>query len=923
MTGSTVGHYRVTAKLGAGGMGEVYLAEDTKLGRQVALKVIPPAFAQDAHRMARFQREAQVLASLNHPNIATIHGLEDDGTVRALVMELVEGPTLAEKIVGAQHAAPAQTGMPLDEALPIAKQIAEGLEYAHERGVIHRDLKPANVKITHDGKVKILDFGLAKALSDDSSVQDEAFSPTLSAVASKTGIILGTAAYMSPEQAKGKPVDRRADIWSFGVLLYEMLTGQRLYTGETASETLAHVITKDPALDVLPVGTPRRIRRLLARCLTRDPKARLQAIGEARIAIEQVIAQPAEEIAGPEASGLAAQSAPPAPAWQRALPWAVAILAVVTAALSSWAPWRPAPALVPTPAIRMSVEMGAPASLVVDRGPSVVLSPDGTRLALVAQDAKLQRQIYVRNIDQLQATPLAGTDGARDPFFSPDGTWIAFFAGGKLKKISVQGGAAVTLCDAPAPFGGSWGENDAIVFAPDSRTALFRVSSAGGKPEPLTKLDQSKGELTHRWPQVLPGGEAVLFGLQMPVSLVDEGNIVVQSLKSGERRTVVEAGTYGRYVPSGHILYAHRGNLFAVPFDLSRLEVTGPRAPFLERVVFASLIGGAQYSFSNTGSFVYVTGESQASKSVVDWMDRAGKFQPLQSVPADYVNPRISPDGKQLSLNVIEGGSADVWVYDWARDTMTRLTFDPGNDIAQMWTPDGQRIGFASNRGGAQNLYWQRADGAGEAQRLTESKNTQFAYSWTPDGKTLAFHEMDPVTGNDIWVLPIDGDEKSGWKPGTPQLFLKTPFAEATPFFSPDGRWLAYQSNESGRNEVYVRPFPGGDGKWMVSSEGGILPRWLRSGKELFYLRPEDNRIMVVNYREVDGSFQADKPVLWSPGQFADLGGRPNYDVAPDGKRFAVLRFPEGKENAEKNDKFVLILNVFEELRRRVPAGKK
>jgi Tol biopolymer transport system component len=912
MIGQSISHYKVTAKIGAGGMGEVYRATDTKLGREVALKVLPQEFAADAQRMARFQREAQVLASLNHPNIASIYGLEHQDKIQALAMELVEGPTLAERI--------ALGPIPLDEALPLARQIAEALEYAHEKGIIHRDLKPANVKITSDGKAKVLDFGLAKALSEDASSQDAAsHSPTLSAMATKTGIILGTAAYMSPEQAKGKPADRRADIWAFGVVLYEMLSGRQLYTGETASEVLAHVITKDPTLETLPAATPARIRLLLARCLTRDPKLRLQAIGEARIAIEETLSGKADALPGGAEARPHAET--PKPAWQRALPWAVATLAIVTAALSSWAPWRSAPAL--TPSMRMSAEMGAPASLVLDRGAAVILSPDGTRLAFLAQDDKQKRQIYVRDVDQLLATPLAGTEGARDPFFSPDGKWIAFFADGKMKKIATQGGAAVTLCDAPAPFGGSWGEDDSIVFTPEGRASLFRVSSAGGKPEPLTKLDQSKVELTHRWPQVLPGGEAVLFTVQMPVGGFDDGTIVLQNLKSGERRTVVTGGTYARYVPTGHILYGNKGNLFAVPFDLARLAVTGPPAPFLEHVVMASSTGGAQYSLANSGTFVSVLGESRASSLAVYWMDRAGKFQPLRSVPGDYVNPRISPDGKQLSLNVFEGGSADVWVYDWSRDTMTRLTFDPGNDIAQSWTPNGQRLTFASNRNGAQNLYWQRADGAGEAQRLTESKNTQFAYSWTPDGKTLAFHETDPATNNDLWVLPMEGDEKSGWKPGKPKVFLKTPFNEGTPIFSPDGRWLAYQSNESGRNEVYVRPFPGGEGKWLVSNGGGHQVRWSRNAKELFYVRPEDHKIMVASYRVVGGSFQADKPVLCSPGQLADIGGRPNYDVAPDGKRFAVLRFPEGKEDAEKNDKFVLILNVFEELRRRVPAGKK
>ncbi len=909
MIGQSISHYKVTAKLGAGGMGEVYQATDSKLGREVALKILPEAFAQDAQRMARFSREAQLLASLNHPNIAQIYGLEESGGVRALAMELVEGLTLAERIAAGP--------VPLEEVLPMARQIAEALEYAHERGIIHRDLKPANVKVRPDGTVKVLDFGLAKALESETSAMDASHSPTMSAVATRAGVLMGTAAYMSPEQARGKSVDRRADIWAFGCVLYEMLRGKKVFDGDTVSDSLAAVIRADPDWSALPPTTPPRILELLRRCLEKDGKRRLRDIGEARILLEDFIADPQAQSGGAEARPSTETLEPP---WKRMLPWVVAGLTIIAAGLTAWAPWRPAPA--PPLSARWSVEIGAPASLVADRGPSVVLSPDGTRLAFLAQDAKQQRQIYVRNIDQLQATPLAGTEGARDPFFSPDGTWLAFFADGKLKKIAVQGGAAVTLCDAPTPRGGAWGEDDSIVFTPEGRASLFRVSSAGGKPEPLTELIQSKGELTHRWPQTLRGGEAVLFTVQTPGGF-GAGSVVVQLLKSGERRTVATSGSYGRYVPSGHIIYAQGGNLFAVPFDINRLEVTGPPAPFLERVVFAASVGGAQFSFSNTGSFVYVSGESQASRLAVYWMDREGKFQLLRAVLGDYVNPRISPDGKRLSLSVSEGGSNDVWVYDWARDTMTRLTFS-GNDFAQVWTPDGQRHAFSSNRSGFQNLYWQRADGTGEIQRLTESKNTQFPSSWTPDGKFLAYWESAQATGNDIWVLPMEGDEKSGWKPGTPKLFLRTPFNENNPAFSPDGRWLAYGSNESGRNEVYVRPFPSGEGKWMISNGGGGHPRWSRNGKELFYRALEETRLMVANYHVVGGSFQADKPVLWSPGQFADLGGRPNYDVAPDGKRVVVLRFVESAGKiAEKDDKFVLIQNVFEELRLRIPAGKK
>ena len=909
MIGQTIAHYRVTSKLGAGGMGEVYRAADSRLGRDIALKVVPAAFVQDAERMARFEREAQVLASLNHPNIATIHGIEDGAGVRALVMELVEGPTLAERI--------AQGALPLEEALHIAKQIAEALEYAHDRGIIHRDLKPANVKITADGKVKVLDFGLAKALSDDLSAQDASHSPTLSMAATKAGIILGTAAYMSPEQAKGKSADRRADIWAFGVVLYEMLTGRQLYTGETVSEVLAHVITKDPALEVLPGDTPARVRRLLERCLARDPKLRLQAIGEARIAIEEHLANPAAvEATAVETVAL------PAPAWQRLLPWAVAGLAIGAAGLTAWAPWRPAP--VPPLATRLSVEVGAPVSLAVGGESAAILSPDGTRFAFSANDANQKRQIYVRAHDQLEAAALSGTDGARDIFFSPDGQWIGFFADNKLKKIATQGGAAVTLCDAPNNRGGWWGEDGTIVLAAGNRDPLVRVSAAGGTPQPVTQLDKARVETTHRWPQVLPGGKAILFTAHTAGANFDDSHILIHVVKTGERKTLHQGGFHARYLPSGHVVYAHQGTLFALPFDLGRLEATGPPAPFQERVITSSGGGGAQFTFSNTGAFLYVPGDDRSGSVLIQWMDREGKFKPLRALAGEYNQPQFSPDGKRLAMMVTTSGENDIWIYEWERDTMTRFTFEPGFDGFPVWSPDGKRIAFNSERGGTSGIYWQRADGTGEVQRLVESKNRVLPHSFSPDGKTLAYTETDPKTLADIWLLPLEGDEKSGWKPGKARVFLNGPHIESTPRISPDGRWLAYMSLESGRQEVFVRPLSGSGGKWQVSNAGGWMPKGSKNGKELFFRARDESRIMVAPYRAASESFQADKPLLWSEGRFASRGNLTNFDLAPDGKRFAVLKIPESEEGANNRiDKFVMILNSFEELRRRVPSGKK
>ena len=903
--GTRLGSYEVVALIGAGGMGEVYRARDTRLNRDVALKVLPEAFASNPERMARFEREAKLLATLNHPNIAAIYGLEVCGSIRALVMELVEGPTLADRV--------ASGPVPVEETLPIARQVADAVEYAHDQNVMHRDLKPANIKVTSEGVVKVLDFGLAKALADEPTQADMSNSPTLSMAATMQGVILGTAAYMSPEQARGKKVDRRADVWAFGCVCCELLTGRRVFAGEDVSETLAWVMTKEPAFDTFPTTTPPAIRNLLRRCLERNLKRRMQHMGEARIIIEDVLSGAASEPGAAQRKG------------RERMAWAVAAVAIVIAALALGAVtyFRRA-AEAPQP-MRLSAEIGADASLYTAYGPSAILSPDGMRLALLAAGSDQRRRIYVRSLDQLQATALSGTENAGDPFFSPDGQWIGFFAGGKLKKISVQGGAAVTLCDAADDRGGSWGQDGMIVFTKDTGSALSKVSSAGGTSQPLTTLDKQAGEITHRWPQVLPGGKAVLFTSSTSVAGAgfEDAEIVVYSMASGQRKTLQRGGFHGRYLPSGHVVYMHEGTLFAVPFDLERLEVSGQPAPILEGVSANPSSGGAQFSFSETGNLMYVAGGGGGQNVSIYWMDREGKFQPLRETPGFYYNPAFSPDGKRLALDILDGQRRDIWVYEWERDTLTRLTFAGEQNGYPAWTPDGQRIRYSSQeKGGTFNLGWIRADGAGNAQRLAESKSPQLAGSWRPDGKVLAFYQTNTNTGNDIMILPLEGDEKSGWKPGEPKPFVNSPFAELEPAFSPDGRWLAYASNESGNYEVYVRPFPGPGGKWQISTGGGLYPKWSRNGKELFYRTP-DSKIMVATYTAAGDSFRAGKPQLWSPGQFTDRGAATyNFDLHPDGKRFAVLKAP-GTEQAAAVNKVNIVLNWFDELRRRVPAGKQ
>jgi serine/threonine protein kinase len=916
-SGTKLGQYEILEPIGAGGMGEVYRASDSKLGRVVALKVLPSGLHMDEHRLLRFEREAQILAALNHPYIATIHGFEDSGPIRALVMELVEGPTLADRI--------AEGPLPLEEALGIAAQIAEALEYAHERGIIHRDLKPANVKITPDGKVKVLDFGLAKALEDSPETVNIATSPTLSVAATRAGIILGTAAYMSPEQANGKSVDRRGDVWAFGVVLFEMLTGKQLYSGETASETLAAVIMKEPDLALLPSGTPSPIKHLIRRCLTRDPRLRLRDIGEARIAINEYLANPAAVAETPSSA-----SSPPAQrsASPRIVPWSVAAFAVLLAAFALWAPWRPTPQ--PAQPMRLSVELGAPASLTISGwGSPIMISPDGSRFLFNAiTDSDQRARLYIRQRDQLQANLLAGTEDARNPFFSPDGQWIGFFAEGKLRKVSVQGGAAVTLCDAPNDRGGAWAEDGTIILAAGNRDGLVRVPQAGGTPQPFTTLDRTKGEVTHRWPQVLPGGKAVLFISHTSGTNFDDSTINIFVLKTGERRVIRQGGMYSRYLPSGHIVFGRAGTLFAIPFDLERLQAIGEPAPFLEHVAMTAGTGSAQFDFSNTGMFVYVVGGNQTGNIVIDWMDHAGKLEPLRALLGDYIYPRFSPDGTKLAVTVIDHTGRDIWVYDWKRDTLSRITFGPGASDAPVWTNDGRRIIYSSAQGAnAPNLFWVRSDGTGAPEQLTEAKGAQFPSSISPDGKTLAFSQADASannTGWDIWTLSLDGSDKPGWKPGKPQVFLNTPFREDSPAFSPDGRWLAYSSDDTGIHEIYVRPFPGPGGKWQVSSGGGMFPIWSKNGKELFFRTTnQPYKMMVAAYRAVGNSFQNDKPQEWSPTTFEVRGNTSVYDLAPDGKRFAVLKIPEtSATSATKNDKFVLILDAFDELRHRVPTGK-
>ncbi len=900
--GAVLGRYKVESLIGRGGMGEVYRARDTTLGRDVAIKALPGALATDPERLSRFEREAHLLASLNHPHIAVLYGLERVDGVPFLAMELVPGESLAERL--------SRGPIPVEEALSLFRQITEALEAAHERGMVHRDLKPANVMVTPEGKVKVLDFGLAKALDEDPREGGISESPTNTYGATRAGVVLGTASYMSPEQARGKKVDARTDIWALGAVMYESLTGRKAFPGETVTDVLAAILKNEPDWEALPKGTPFPLRTLLKRCLQKDPARRLHHAADVRIEIEEATMSPEPAVA---------------PAGKRSLaPWIFGAVMALGVGVTLWALWRPAPE--PATPVRLSVELGADASLAADVGPAAILSPDGKLLAFSARKAAGERpQLYTRRLEQLAASPLAGTEDARDPFFSPDGQWIAFFADGKLKKVAVTGGAAVTLSVASEARGGTWSEDGTILFTDSGGpgVGLSRVSSAGGAAEVLTTPDQAAGERSHSWPQALPGGKAVLFTAVSRGAIYDDASIMVQSLPRGPKKVVQRGGYHGRYLPSGHLVYMHGGTLFAVPFDLGRLEPTGPPAPVLEGVIGnVGGTGGAQFAFSERGTLVFLPGQGLGNEVPIQWMDENGKTEPLRTLAGNYSSIRFSPDGQRLAMGLGEGSEQDVWVYEWGRDRMSRLTLAPGADASPVWTPDGRWIAFSSMRAdkATANLYWQRADGTGEAERLTESNNPQGPASWHPSGKFVAFHETTPAN-RDIWILPMEGDEASGWKPGKPAAFLISPFFETDAAFSPDGRWLAYSSEEPGRLEVYVRPFPGPGGQWQVSEGGGRFPTWSRNRKELFYRTPEST-LMVASYAAEGDSFRAEKPRKWSPGLAPPLAPfNRTFDLHPDGQRFAVLKAAEQAE--DKSDHVVFIQNFFEELRRVAPAGKR
>ena len=842
-------------------MGQVWQATDTQLNRKVALKILPDAFAADPDRLARFKREAQILASLNHPNIAAIYGIEESDDTRALVLELVEGPTLADRI--------AKGPIPLDEALPIAKQIAEALEAAHEAGVIHRDLKPPNIKVREDGTVKVLDFGLAKAL-DPNPESDPSQSPTLTAAATQMGVIMGTASYMSPEQARGKSVDKRSDIWAFGCVLYEMLTGRPVIQGELVSDVLAKIIEGRPDLAALPAGVPPPVRQLLRRCLEKDPRRRLRDIGEALIQLEDAIG-----VAPDTATATTVASRPVSWRWLTITALGALGLGSLITGTVVWS-LRPTVSRQPAQMVLLTPPEGP-----LRRGsgqPDVAISRDGSRVVYRSgSGVRIGGQLYLREMGGLEATLIPGAEGAQSPFFSPDGEWVGYFHAqeGTLKKVSVLGGTPLTITDLNGDLqGASWGRDDAIVFATTESKGLLRISADGGDPELLTTIDLERSETDHFWPAVVPDGRAVLFTAWS--GSAEASRIRVASLETGEVTDIAPGGSYPRYASSGHVVYAVGGTLRAVGFDVDRLEVTRNPVPVLENVDTKST-GAASYDVSESGSIAYVAAGSGAVDRNLMWVDQQGLSTLLVEAPADYAFPRLSPDGTQVAVS-IGGDNGDIWLCSVERRACSRLTVEGGN--YPVWTPDGTRVTFNSDRAGDLDLYWKPADGSGEAEPLLVRERNQYPISWSPDGRVLAFSEISAIgSGLDNMLLPLGGE---------PEQFVATLFDERSPTFSPNGRWIAYRSNESGTMQLYVRPYPGPGGRYPVSLEGGEEPIWSRDGRQLYFR--EGDRLMVTDVGS-GSEFSVGEPrFALVEGYDVQTTGTQNYDIDLDGQRFVMIR---------------------------------
>jgi len=885
----SLAHYRLVDKLGQGGMGVVWRATDTKLGRDVAIKVLPDPFLADPERLARFEREARVLASLTHANIAAIYGLERTGEHHFLVLELAEGETLADRL--------ARGPIPVREALRIADQIAAALAAAHEKGIIHRDLKPANVKITPAGTVKVLDFGLAKVWEPQATEGMElTHSPTITAHMTSAGTILGTAGYMSPEQARGTDVDKRTDIWSFGCVLLEMLTGRQVFEGKTVTDVIASVVAREPSWERLPAETPRAVRRLLRRCLEKDADRRLRDIADVKLEID-------EAFAAPESTESVERGA--APARGRLRLWqAIAATAILSAAALGFLLWRAG--TLPPRVIRATIAAppGTSFDLEMSNPGLVAVSPDGRRLAFSANDGNGATRLWLRDLDDVEARPVAGTDGAAYPFWSPDGRFVAFFAGDKLKKIEATGGPAITLCAATNGKGGTWNEKGVIIFAPSSSSPLFRVSAAGGEATPITEVDTERFN-GHRFPQFLPDGDHFVFLARAGMAGETDSQVMVGSLSGGTIEELFPSASNAVYA-GGHLFFVIEHTLMARRFDASRRELEGDMFPVAENVLAGPSAARGVFALSSDANvLVYHTG-TLSGASTLQLLDREGKRLEQIGEQDAYTEARLSPDGETAVVSILDGDGSnqDLWLIDIARGLRDRFTFDPGTEWLAVWSPDGKRIVFASNRGGGPyQLYAKAIEGNADAQLLYADKVSKYPVGWSPDGRYVLYLVSDPKTSWDLYAIAVD---QEGAEPVPLQV---SPAAEGYGQVSPDGRWLLYTSDASGREEVYVTPFPSGGRKWQVSADGGTTPLWDPSGRAIDWL--QGSRLMTA---EVDGSgqaFRVGEVRSLIDGLRLTFAGPYQYDVASDGERFLV-----NVQNETTSPPMILVVGLRAELER-------
>ncbi|MGE5278469.1 MAG: protein kinase domain-containing protein [Acidobacteriota bacterium] len=884
--GQRIGPYEIAASIGRGGMGEVWRARDGKLQREVAIKALPEEFRRDPERLARFEREARLLASLNHPSIAAIYGLEEQDGSQFIVMELVPGQTLAERL--------AEGPLAVEEAIAVAAQVAAGLEAAHGAGIIHRDLKPSNIKLRPDGAVKLLDLGLARAVEPSGAPVDSSLSPTLTTPATRTGVILGTAAYMSPEQARGKPLDRRTDIFSFGSVLYECLTGRQAFSGETVSDTLSAILAAEPDWSLLPAAAPARLRELLRRCLQKDPKRRLHDIADARIEIEEA-----------QTAGEAFTPAPATSSSRARLLWALVGALVATAIFAAmWMLSRREP-VAQVPIVRAVLPLppgerpftGYRSPFIPH--PTLAISPDGRTIVLAAvRDGALR--LLRRRLDAVQAEPIQGTEQGYAPFFSPDGQWIGFFTANELKKVPLSGGSALPICLVPpVTAGGSWADDGRIVFTAQTNGPLFAVSDRGGEPRPLTKLDASRGEHAHLFPQALPGGHAILFTLRLGRDFQDVGksNIAALDTRTGKWRTVLEGSSYARYA-AGRLVFLRGSSVFSAPFDPARLQVTGTAVALIEQIAVDATQGTAHFDISPVGTLALLDGPIIIPTTAVLQLDRRGKEVSLPLPPAHYANPRLSPDGKRLAITQHLGFRGAIVVYDRERRNLSTLTPEPGRSFVSVWSPDGKRIAFSRFADAAPELCVKNADGSGEVEALTRTtSDAEIPTSWSPDGRVIAYTvtyvaDRSPtrrMLSTDIWLLSLGGQRSS-------LPWFETAFRETAPAFSPDGKWIVYVSDEPGHPEIFLRPYPGPGAKIKISSDWGIEPAWSRDGRELLYRAgARGEKFLSVEIRTSPELVVSQPRLLFSSD--LDVGGPEGredrfreYDVSRDGSEIIALR---------------------------------